>query len=226
MQLISDLYGMKIFIVAATNKELELIQHSGLTTKFRSIGLQSTGVGSIAASFAITELISTQSPELIIQIGIAGSFSDNLTLGSAVVVGREVIADLGVIEADGYKDIFELGLAEYNSFPYVNGSLVNIHDDLLGMTKLHKATGLTVNEISTDEANIQLFKNKYLAEIESMEGSALHYCCIMKKTPFIQIRGISNIVGERDKSRWKINEAIRAATNTCNELVNNLLNPS
>ena len=50
----------------------------------------------------------------------------------------------------------------------------------------------------------------YKADIESMEGSAFHYVCMMRKIPFIQIRGISNIVGERNKSKWKIKEAIDA----------------
>jgi futalosine hydrolase len=30
----------------------------------------------------------------------------------------------------------------------------------------------------------------------------------MEKVPFIQLRAISNFVGERDKSKWEINKAI------------------
>jgi len=40
-----------------------------------------------------------------------------------------------------------------------------------------------------------------------MEGAALHYVCLMEKIPFLQIRSISNVIGERDKSRWKLEEA-------------------
>lgn len=225
MVLISDLCRMKIVIVAATNKELELIQRAQFTTSSNLIDFETTGVGSIATSFALSEIISTNHPELIIQIGIAGSFSTVLQLGSAVVIGREVIADLGVVEADGYKDIFELGLAKNNSFPYSNGSLVNMNEKLLEMSKLQTVAGLTVNEVSTDPTKILLFRKKYAAEVESMEGAALHYTCIMKKIPFIQIRGISNFVGERDKSCWKINEAIASASESCIELINNLITP-
>ncbi len=42
---------------------------------------------------------------------------------------------------------------------------------------------------------------------ESMEGAALHYVCLMEKIPFLQIRSVSNITGERDKSKWKLKEA-------------------
>jgi futalosine hydrolase len=216
---------MNIVIVAATNKELELIKRAQFTMRSNLIDFEATGVGSIATSFALSEIIASKSPDLIIQIGIGGSFSTALQLGSAVVIGREVIADLGVVEADGYKDIFELGLAKNNSFPYSNGSLTNRNDKLLEMTKLKTVAGLTVNEVSTDPTKILLFKKKYAAEVESMEGAALHYNCIMKNIPFRQIRGISNLVGERDKSCWKINEAIASASESCIQLVNNLINP-
>jgi len=39
--------------------------------------------------------------------------------------------------------------------------------------------------------------------------------CLQKEIPFLQIRGISNYVGERDKSKWKMEEAI---DNLCNSL--------
>jgi futalosine hydrolase len=31
----------------------------------------------------------------------------------------------------------------------------------------------------------------------------------MEKVPFLQIRAISNITGDRDKSRWKFKEALK-----------------
>ena len=41
-----------------------------------------------------------------------------------------------------------------------------------------------------------------------MEGAALHYVCLMEKIPFLQIRSISNYVGERNKRNWNMKEAI------------------
>ncbi len=69
---------------------------------------------------------------------------------------------------------------------------------------------MSVNEISTNAKKISLFKDIYKADIETMEGSAFHYVCLMRNIPFVQIRGISNVVGERDKSNWKIKEAIES----------------
>jgi futalosine hydrolase len=44
--------------------------------------------------------------------------------------------------------------------------------------------------------------------VESMEGAALHYVCLSEKIPFLQLRGVSNYAGERNKSKWKLKEAI------------------
>ncbi len=60
-----------------------------------------------------------------------------------------------------------------------------------------------------------MVRQKYNAHLETMEGAAFHYVCLQKEIPFLQIRGISNYVGERDKSKWKMEEAI---DNLCNSL--------
>jgi futalosine hydrolase len=41
-----------------------------------------------------------------------------------------------------------------------------------------------------------------------MEGAALHYVALMEKIPFLQLRSLSNFVGERDKNKWLMKEAI------------------
>jgi futalosine hydrolase len=79
--------------------------------------------------------------------------------------------------------------------------------------------------ISTSAEKINVFAEKYNADIESMEGAALHYVCAMQQIPFIQIRGISNMVGERDKTKWKIPESMLAATNACINLINKIQLP-
>jgi futalosine hydrolase len=81
---------------------------------------------------------------------------------------------------------------------------------------------VTNNNITTAENIIHRYKNMYKAELETMEGAAFHYVGIMHNLPFIQIRGISNYVGERNKNAWKINEALDAATQGCLNLLDQL----
>jgi futalosine hydrolase len=67
---------------------------------------------------------------------------------------------------------------------------------------------VTVNTISTDKNKIELYSGRYKASLESMEGAALHYMGRDLHIPFIQIRAVSNYVGERNKAKWKMKEAI------------------
>ena len=85
------------------------------------------------------------------------------------------------------------------------------------------SVAITNNEISTSATKIKLYNEKYGAEIESMEGGAFHYVAIMKSISFIQLRGISNYVGDRDKNNWKIKEAIISYSDVCNQLIKKLM---
>jgi futalosine hydrolase len=222
---IDELRPMNVLVIAATEKELTGITEN--TFNGTSLVLQTavTGVGLLPSTYAIMQLIGRSKPDLVIQVGIAGSFNPSLELGTAVTVEREILADIGVFEKDGYRDIFELGLAGNNMPPFEQGAIVNHHDNLIEAASLPTVSAVSVNEISTHPQKIALFAEKYKASIESMEGAALHYVCALQEIPFIQIRGISNLVGERDKTNWKIPEALLAATNACINLINKIQVP-
>jgi futalosine hydrolase len=55
-----------------------------------------------------------------------------------------------------------------------------------------------------------------------MEGAAFHYCCLMKEIPFVQIRGVSNYIGERDKKNWKIETALHRVCSSVQKLIDNI----
>ncbi len=213
---------MKVLIIAATQPELAEIESSSLMHPKLDIHCAVTGIGMIATTYHLMHKLHEQPFDIIIQIGIAGSFDKQLTLGDAVVIKAESIAEMGVMENNEYKDIFSLHLADPNEPPYQEKLLVNPHKHLLSMTDLPKLTAVTVNQISTTGTIISRYKDTYQTSIESMEGAALHYVGLMKQTPFIQIRGISNYVGERNKSNWKIKEAIQSSTAACCNLLQQL----
>lgn len=222
---IDELCQMNVLVIAATNRELTGLKEISFNRPSLVVHTAVTGVGLLPSSYAIMQLIARLKPDLIIQIGIAGSFNPTLVLGTAVTVRQEMLADMGVHETDGYHDIFELGLAEENVPPLELGAIVNHHDHLIESASLPAVSAVSVNEISTSAEKINVFAEKYKADIESMEGAALHYVCALQNIPFIQIRGISNLVGERDKSKWKIPESMLAATNACINLINKIQLP-
>jgi futalosine hydrolase len=112
------------------------------------------------------------------------------------------------MEKTGFTDIFAMGLENRDRLPFRDGKLENPYGSLLEWTGLPVLDGITVNEIkSSDFAGFQ--RNPFRV-VESMEGAALHYVCLMEKVPFLQIRAISNITGDRDKNRWKLKESLKS----------------
>ena len=200
---------MNILVISATGTEIEpllsWLRVPGNSTRDTDILL--TGVGLMATSYSLTRQISIKRPDLVIQAGIAGAFRKDIPLGSVLAIQKEVVADLGVMEPGGFKNIFELRLAGSNKPPFTKGWLLN-KSGILRQIKLKKATAVSTNEISTSPKKIAAYKAAFDPAVESMEGAALHYVCIKENIPFLQLRAVSNYVGERNKSRWKIKESI------------------
>lgn len=167
-----------------------------------------SGIGMLAASFALTKLSLEDKPDLIIQVGIAGTFDTHLDLGTVVTIQEETIGDLGVEEDGKWKDLFDMKLEKSSYHPFEKRKLPNQWLSKYNLLGLKEVSGITVNEISTNPDRIQKLIKKYNPTIESMEGAALHYVAREMNIPFIQIRSISNYVGERDKSNWQMKLAI------------------
>jgi len=178
-----------------------------------------SGIGQLQTTFALQNQISISRPDLVIQAGIGGSVSKE-DIGKTFVIGSEILADLGLMEKSGFSSIFKMGLEESGRFPFQEGKLINPYRDLLEWTGLKVLEGQTVNEIKSSDING--FQRNQRTVVESMEGAALHYVCLMEKIPFLQIRSVSNILGDRDKSRWKIKEAVEDLHKTLVFLINKL----
>jgi len=202
---------MDILLAAATNFEIQptinyLAERDCLIGNHR-FDVLITGIGSMSTTYWLTKAIATQRPQLLIQAGVAGSFSDNYPPGSLVLVNKEVVGDLGVEENNEFKDVFDMGLPQITD-PYTGKNLENNQVELLQQYNLPLVKSVTVNEITTRPARIQQLQQKYQPVVESMEGAAFHYVALIEKIPYIQLRAVSNMVGERDKTKWKMKEAI------------------
>lgn len=139
------------------------------------------------------------------QVGLAGVYNDQIPLSKAVIVGADRFADLGAIEKNTFRHISSMGFMDENVFPYQQGWLANPHLQVFKNLP-DSVHANTVNLISDSIQYIQSVKGE--AIIETMEGAAMHYVCLMENVPFLQIRGISNHVGDRNKSNWQLQEAI------------------
>ena len=218
---------MNCLVVSATILEIKpFIEHCRISDKLNYIDLELdfliTGVGSINTTYALMKHLQVKKPDVIIMAGIAGAMSNKLNLGDVVVIKEEALADLGVQEKDGYKDVFDLKLLSSNKFPFTKKKLINPFSTLMERTLLRTVNSITVNQITSSKKTAELYSKKYKAAIENMEGAALHFVCIKENIPFVQIRSISNYVGDRNKKKWQLKEAVENLNKNLIRLIESL----
>jgi futalosine hydrolase len=213
---------MDILLIAATNFEIQptinfLVERDSTIGNNR-FDVLIAGIGSMSTAYWLTKTIGKKRPGLMIQAGIGGSFSPSYPPGSLVLVNEEVTGDVGVEENNEFKDVFDMGLPQITD-PYTGKNLVNTHTDLLQRQQLPLVKSVTISEITTRAERINQLQQKYQPVVESMEGAAFHYVALIEKIPYIQLRAVSNMVGERDKAKWKMKEAIQLLNEKLVEIV-------
>jgi futalosine hydrolase len=196
---------MTVLIVAATEREI-----APFKTKYPSASILITGVGISNTIYYLLKHLQTKRYDLIIQIGIAGRYNEEVEIGEVVVINEDCFADFGVFENSNFNSIFEMGLMEKNQTPFIDGVLQNKNANKF-KEGLKIVKGATVNTLTDNVSSIKSIVNKYSPVVETMEGAAFHYVCNLEGLFYLQIRGISNDVGIRDKSKWEIAEAIESS---------------
>ena len=203
---------MICLLVAATIKEISpFLEYYRDTNNQLSgeleVDILISGIGLTSSAYSITKQLQIRKPDIVVQAGIAGCFDKNFPLGSVVAIRQDAIGDQAVIERGNLKTLFDLKLVKQNQFPFSKGWLIN-KSEVLKKVKLKKVKGISVNEITSSKQKIKLYKDVFEPIVETMEGAALHYVCLMEKIPFLQMRGISNYAGERNKKKWDMNNSI------------------
>jgi futalosine hydrolase len=216
---------MHLLLVSATHFEISetalWLNNPAITHNALKVELLISGIGQLQTTYALQKQIRTNHPSLVIQAGIGGAVSKE-DIGRVYAIGSEKLGDLGLMEKTGFTNIFDMGLEKPDVFPFRGGILENPYRSLLDWTGLPLTDGITVNEIKSDD--FPGFQRNALPVVESMEGAALHYVCLMEKIPFLQIRSVSNIIGDRNKNRWQLKEAVEKLNESLVFLIQKLEN--
>ncbi len=213
--------GKNILVVAATAKEINPFIELTRTGNINNADILISGIGLTASTYHLTKQLALKKYDLVIQAGVAGCFDLTIPLGAVVAVKQDAIADQSVVELEKLKTLFDLNLVPQDQYPYKKGWLINPNKEVLKKTKLKIVKGISVNQISTSKQMIKFYRDVFDPVTESMEGAALHYVCICENVPFMQIRSISNYIGERNKKKWDMMESIANLNDTLIKTINN-----
>ena len=207
---------MNVLIVAATKFEIEpFVQQK------KNEDILISGVGIPSTMYHLTKKLLEKEYDLVVQAGIAGTFNNNFSLGDVMVIKDDSFSDIGIEEKGSFQTLFEKGFIDKNEFPFVDGTLPN-HSKIIENLTLPMAIAITVNKISDATVQNRILNEKLTAGIESMEGAAFHYVCLQEKINFLQLRSLSNMVGERDKSKWKLKASIENLNKELIKIIDNL----
>lgn len=220
----------KILITAATDREMTCLDLPAAgADKFLSAGTVLTrmvsGVGPVASVFSIMDYLSVNtSPDLIINIGIAGSYRNIYSPGSIVIPASDSFADLGVYENGGFIPADMAGLIDPGDEHTPSGKYFpdRYIDNLISL-RLPRVNAITVSTATGSDEMKESLLNAFNPDIETMEGAAVYYLCTKKEIPCIAFRAVSNMVGPRDRSLWKIDYALEQLAEVLGKSLNKLV---
>jgi len=179
-----------------------------------------TGIGSVPTAVALTRCV--QQYDLVVNIGIAGSYKTNIPIGTVVCVREDAFGDYGVDDRGTFKSLSELKFLA-NELPFHDEMLVNPWINFeFPKFKVPLVKGITLSTASGSKDAIDKINSRWNADIETMESASVFYVCKLLGTRFICYRAISNMVEPRDKSKWEIVKAIENLDLEVRRFINSL----
>lgn len=203
----------------------------------KRVVLSVAGMGKVNAAHAATRLILESSPAMIMNIGIGGAYPlSGLKIGDVAVAEKEIYGDEGVLLKDGFHGIDLTGIPllkkgrkkYFNEFP-LDRYLVKKAVRAVQLITHHaspitvkKGTFLTLSTCTGTKKRALELEQRFGAICENMEGAAIAHICTLYGIPMIEMRGISNIVEDRDRSTWNIKLAAENCQKAALELLRSI----
>lgn len=201
----------EILVVVATAGEAEYFGGLGYR-------LVVSGVGAVAAALATAQAIAQQRPRLAVSAGIAGAFvPSGLQPGDLAISSQMIQADYGAEQGDigPFLELTELHLTVGNLAAPANvGHFAAAPEAAALAQALGAGYGpmLTLNTVTGIAERAAALLHRFpTALTEGMEGAGVAHAAALAGVPVLELRGISNVVGPRNRSTWQIGPALQAA---------------
>jgi futalosine hydrolase len=225
-----------VAVVAAVEFELQPLVGALISSRAIAVGrkpatagvlagtpviLLPAGVGKTNTAHALTALLEHHAVRGVLEVGVAGAYpGSGIEVGGVALASAEIYGDEGVDTPQGWLSTEGIGIPlhrttagrQFNRFP-LDPVLVAKARARLAEEGFSVAVGpfVTVSCCSgTTRRGLEL-AGRFGALCESMEGAAAAHVCTLYEVPFLEVRGVSNPVEDRDLSRWRLPEAVAVA---------------
>ncbi|HZP50649.1 futalosine hydrolase [Actinocrinis sp.] len=184
-----------------------------------SVTLLVGGVTAAVAAASAAVALAREPFDVVLSAGIGGVFPESGGLGDLLIAERIIAADLGADGPEGFQSVEELGF----------GTTVI---DALALDGLKAVSGrdavrgdvLTVSTGTGTAERAAWLRTRYPAAVgEAMEGYGVAVAAVQFGLPVAEVRAASNLIGPRDRSAWRIGEALSTLTAAALPIVEGLL---
>jgi len=171
-----------------------------------SIFVSAVGIGVVSAACSVGGLVERLDISQAIMLGSAGCYDNSgLKIGDLAVASSEVLSELGLCVGAGIGSADDLALAGLSQEIAMDPDLA----EALAHAAAQVATArtgrfLSVVGVSADDHQALQRADRFHPLVENMEGFAAALVGQKIGIPVGEVRGISNIAGNRDKSRWNL----------------------
>jgi futalosine hydrolase len=204
-----------LLVCTAVEAEAEAIRAGTIrSTGHGSLQVAVVGVGPAAAAAGTARLLALAEVagrpfQAVIGTGIAGGFPGRAEIGATVLATRTIAADLGADTPDGFLPIERLGFGSsvHESDADLFKRLTAALPDALAGDILTLATVTGTAATAAD-----LARRHPAALAEAMEGFGVACAARAAGLPFLELRTISNVIGPRDRSSWRLPDALASLT--------------
>lgn len=183
------------------------------------------GMGKVNAAHAAALMITEFSPDSLLIFGVGGAYpASGAVVGDIALAQVEIAGDEGVLTHDGFKDMEYIGIpllktatsVIFTTYPAPEPLLKQALHTLFtsstpGRTDVHFGPFVTLSTCTGTTARARELEERYHGLCENMEGAAAAHVAELHGIPWLEVRGISNIVEDRAMQKWDIPKAAEAA---------------
>ncbi len=171
------------------------------------------GFGPVASAARTAQLIEQLAPRHVILAGIAGTLDETkLAIGRAAVFREVAIDGIGIGCGSEFVSATSMGFPHWPG-GQPKGPRIDDRIQLQAYDRLPSAELLlTCCAASATPDKAEDRRKRFPESVaEDMEGFAVALACTLAGVRLTIVRGISNLAGQRDKSMWQIDDALQAA---------------
>ncbi len=178
------------------------------------------GVGPVETTLRLTRYLERRNPQIdkVLNFGVAGAYvCESLPWGNGALLDlclaeQESLGDFGICFADHFEALDEK-LGGSTVFP-LDSSMLRQAREILDCHNMAYRCGnfVTVSAVSATRQRGAMLAARFQGLCENMEGAAVARVCAEFSLPLLEVRAVSNLVEDRDLSRWRMaNACARAA---------------